>query len=318
MRTIGRPEWTRARLEGFMGHAFHFEMVEGGGGVMNDNIDWGLALDFVPQLAEFREFHATKHDTDIDLPALKREARDSVRAGLERGFPALVWQPMSLEQKASDHPAHHAYCWGLIVGYNEAEETYTVRHPYVTDTYTVRYDAIGHADPIEWFNVKVYVQPVAENEQEMHRTALRNAIAFAMGIRYTDERFIRHNGNPSIPYGFAAYELWREAFESADISPGHSRHHAETLKGRRLVAAEYMRELIAIFPKAAGPLESAATHYDRELDALNPLYDLCARSRETWTANDRAEVQRLIGEALKADREAVAQIEAALKILDVQ
>lgn len=275
-------------------------------------------LDFVPQLAEFREFHANKHDTDIDLPALKREARDSVRAGLERGFPALVWQPMSLEQKASDHPAHHAYCWGLIVGYNEAEETYTVRHPYVTNTYTVRYDAIGHADPIEWFNVKVYVQPVAENDQEMHRTALRNAIAFAMGIRYTDERFIRHNENPSIPYGFAAYELWRETFESADISPGHSRHQAETLKGRRLVAAEYMRELVAIFPKAAGPLELAATHYNRELDSLNPLYDLCARSRETWTANDRAEVQRLIGEALKADREAVAQIEAALKILDVQ
>lgn len=40
MRTIGRPEWTRARLEGFMGHAFHFEMVEGRGGVMYDNIDW--------------------------------------------------------------------------------------------------------------------------------------------------------------------------------------------------------------------------------------------------------------------------------------
>ena len=269
MQVVGRPEWSRARLEGFMGHAFHFEMVEDGGGVMHDNIDWGLALDFVPQLAEFREFNANKHDTDVDLPALKREARDAVREGLEEGFPALVWQPMSLEQKASDHPAHHAYCWGLVVGYNEAEETYTVRHPYVADTYTVRYDLIGHADPVEWFNVKVYVQPVAQDEKEMHRTALGNAIAFARGVRYTDEQFFKNNGNPSIPYGFAAYELWREAFESKDVPLEISHHHAETLKGRRLLAAEYMRELVALFPKAADPLESAAMHYDRELESLN-------------------------------------------------
>jgi len=226
MQTVGRSEWTIARLKGVMGHAFQFEMIEGGAGVMHDHIDWELALDFLPDMAQFRTFQANKHDTDIDLPALKREAREAVRASLQQGVPAMVWQPMSLEQKASDHPAHHAYCWGLIVGYNEAEETYTVRHPFVADTYTVRYDAIGPADPSEWFNVTIYNQPSNADEKATQLTALRNAVAFANGTRYTDEHFMRPNGKQSIPYGFNAYELWGQAFESDDILPGHSHHHA--------------------------------------------------------------------------------------------
>ena len=317
MRTVGRPEWSMARLQGVMGHAFHFEMIEGGAGVMHDNIDWWLALDFLPYMAQFRTFQATKKNTDIDLPALKLEAREAVRASLQQGVPALVWQPMSLEQKASDHPAHHAYCWGLIVGYNEAEETYTVRHPFVADTYTVRYDAIGHTDGVEWFNVTIYDQPSSADEKATQLTALRNAVTFANGTRYTDERFMRHNGK-GIPYGFAAYELWREAFKSEDVSSGHSHHHAETLRARRLSAAAYLRELVTIFPEAAEPLEAAAAHYDRELESLNPLYDLCgaAQKAKAITAEDRAEAGRLIGEALKVDREAIASIEAAMALID--
>ncbi len=318
MQTVGRSEWTMARLQGVMGHAFHFEMVEGGKGVMHDNIDWGLALDFLPNMAQFRTFQATKHDTDIDLPALKREAREAVRASLQQGVPAMVWQPMSLEQKASDHPAHHAYCWGLIVGYNQAEETYTIRHPFVGDTYTVRYDAIGHSDGVEWFNVTIYDQPSNADEKATQLTALRNAVAFANGTRYTDERFIRHNGKRSIPYGFAAYELWREAFESEDVSPGHSHHHAEILRARRLTAAAYLRELVTLFPVAAEPLEAAAVHYDLELEALNPLYGLCSTAEKVngFTLEDRAAAGKLIGDALKADREAIASIEAALALVD--
>ena len=128
LKTVGRPQWSMAQLQGVIGHAFQFEMHEGGGSVYHDNLDWGLALDFLPKFAQFREFGATKKDDDIDLPALKREAKEAVRNSLQQGVPALVWQPMSLEQKANKDPASSAYCWGLIVGYNEAEETYTVRH----------------------------------------------------------------------------------------------------------------------------------------------------------------------------------------------
>ena len=66
------------------------------------------------------------------------------------------------------------------------------------------------------------------------------------------------------------------------------------------------------------PLEAAAIEYDRELESLNPLFDLCdiARERRAFTVEERVEARRLIGEALEADRKAIAQIEAALKILD--
>jgi hypothetical protein len=315
MQAAGRPEWSMARLVGVMGHAFQFEMKEGGGSVMHDHIDWGLALDLLPEIVQFRTFNATARDEDIDLPALKREARDAVRAGLARGYPAMAWSPMSPEMKAEPPP--HPVCWGLLIGYNETEETYTVRHPWVSDTYTVRYDAIGPGGHNPWFNVKVFDKPSAIDEKTTHLRALRDAVAFADGTRYKgdDDHSAEHRAQPQ---GFAAYDLWREAFGSEDIPLESSRHNADMLKSRRLLAAEYVRELTVIFPEAAEPLAAAATHYDRELESLNPLYDLCvaAKKNQAWSAGNRAEAGRLIGEALKADREAIASIEAALSLLN--
>ncbi len=302
-----------ARLQGVMGHAFHFEMVKGGGNVMHDNMDWGPALDYLPQFAKFRSFKATKHDTDIDLPALKQEARDAVRAGLKDGLPALVWQPMSREQKASDHPAHHAYCWGLIVGYNESEEEYTVRHPFVDVTYTVRYDLIGYTDPAELFRVMVYDGPSLTDERELHRTALRNAVAFAHATRFAadDEGNARRRARP---HGFAAYEIWREAFAAEEVPTFSSHHHITVLLGRRRAAAGYLRELKSLFPCEIAELQAAAVHYDHELEPLNIIHDLCntACQRDAWHAKDRAQAGECIGFALEADKAAIACIEAAL------
>ena len=57
--------------------------------------------------------------------------------------------------------------------------------------------------------------------------------------------------------------------------------------------------------------------YLASIEALQPLYDLCGTAHEikAFTAEARAEAAKLIGDALTTDREAVAQIEAALKIL---
>ena len=317
LAAVGRPQWSMARLQGVMGHAFHFEMAAGGGDVMHDNIDWGPALDFLPAFAQFRSFKATKHDTDVDLPALKREARDAVRASLADGFPVMVWQPMSLEQKASDHPAHHAYCWGLIVGYNKSEESYTVRHPFVDGTYTVRYDDIGLADPAELFSILVYAGPSTADEKAVHLTALRNAVAFAHATRFAadDEANARRRARP---HGFAAYELWREAFLAEDVPTFKSHHHITVLAARRRAAAAYLREIDSYLPEADGYLEAAAAHYDQELEPLHAIHNLCntACAEDKWSADSRAKVGELIGDALLAEQKAVASIDAALAILD--
>ena len=314
IQSAGGQDWSLSRLMGVMGHAFQFEMKDGGGWIMHDHLDWEEALDFLPYIAQFQEFNAIQGKTDADLPTLWREARDAVRASLNRGVAAMAWSPLSPEMKAG--PGPHPVCWGLIVGYNDIEETYTVRHPWVPDTYTVRYDAIGPGDHNSWFNVKVFEQHSTPDQRILHVTALRNGVAYAHGTRSDGDH--HHADRPPNPQGFLAYEAWRTAFESSDVPLEPARHHADMIKQKRREAAGYVRELAPLFPEASEQFKAAATHYDRELESLKPLHDLCiaAFEKESITADERAEAQRLIGDALEADREAIAQIEAALKILD--
>ena len=80
-----------------------------------------------------------------------------------------------------------------------------------------------------------------------------------------------------------------------------------------------MRELVEIFPEATQALEAAASHYDREAEFVDGLREIIriARKKEAITDDERVEVRRLLNEALAVDRNAVAQIEAVLKILGV-
>ena len=184
-----------------------------------------------------------------------------------------------------------------------------IRQPAEELDYPVRFDAIGFADPINWFRVGTF-KPKDLDDNALHLTSLRNAVTFANGTRYD---------SPKNPYGFAAYELWQEAFES-DVKLNATLFHTETLKPRREAAAAYLRELTYVYPAAAKPLEAAAAHYDREIESITAIFDLCVATTkhepEVFTPDQRAEIRSLIAQALKADRDAVAQIEAALKILE--
>ena len=315
LQSAGQTEWSTERLRGVTGHAFAFEMRKGGGEVWHDaNLDWWLWYDLYPQIAQFRVFHAAKADPGVDLPALKAEARDAVRASLQKGIPALAWQAMSPEQKTSGIGAGN---WGMLAGYDDTGETYTVRHKWRTregSDFSVRYDAIGHTDPVELFNVMVYDGPSEIDEGTTHRTALRNAVASANGTRYDPSEAVYDVD----ARGFAAYELWSEALESEDVSPFHSHFHARIIRASRQGAAGYLRELVAVFPEAGDELNAAAAQYERELEALEPLYGIChtAKHEDNFPEDARARARALIAEALDADRKAVAHIEAALTILD--
>lgn len=313
-QTVGQPEWSMARLQGVMGHAFQFQMKEDGSHVMHDALDWSHAVRIVPDLGQFTAFDANRNNPVEDVPAYKRQARDLVVQSLERGVPALAWQPMSLDQKQSEHPAHSAYCWGIIVGYNAAEETYTIRHPFVAVTYTVRYDELGPADPGGWFGIRVWEEANDTDPRQLHLQSLRNAVAFANGTMFTDENFVMADGRKIAPYGLAAYDTWINAFANHDVSTGPSGHHAKMLHVRRVAAAAYMRELVAILPEAEAALQSAATYYDAEVEAVVALREIIAAAQEAkaFSLGQKSAVQRLIGEALAADRQAVAQIEAVL------
>lgn len=314
MQAVGRPEWTMARLQGVLGHAFQFDMKEGGKHVNHDHFDWGPALDLLPEIAQFRTFMSSEQDGEVELTALKRDVRDAVLAGLQQGIPALAWSPMSREIAASHH---HGVCWGLIIGYDEADKTYTIRHPFVEGAYDVRYDEIGHAEPEESIWVIVYDRPSTADERESHLTALRNAVAYAHAKRYS-EGDERNANRRATPHGFAAYDVWQQAFTSADVPVNGTHHHLEMLMYRRVAAAAYVREIAGIFPEAAAQLEAAAVHYDREMESLHPLHDLsdAACDRQAWLAEERTKARHFIGAAMESEREAIASIEAALANLN--
>lgn len=314
LQAVGRPEWTMARLQGVLGHAFQFDMKEGGLHVNHDHLDWGPAVDVLPRIAQFQTFMADENDQNVDLPTLKREARAAVVNALERGAPTLVWSPISRTMREGGH--HHGVCWGLIVGYSESAETYTVRHPFVEQTFSVRYDEVGQSEEIESIYMKVYCNPSTADEMTTHHTALQTAVAIAHSTRFAadDER----NANRrATPHGFAAYETWCKALESEDVPPNTTHHHLEMLMWRRVAAATYLQDLVSVFPEAGKQLAAAASRYDREMESLHPLHNLCdaACERQAWHAEDRAEARRLIGDALQADREAIARIEAALALI---
>ena len=189
-----------ARLQGVLGHAFQFDMKEGGQHVNHDHLDWGPAVDILPRIAQFQTFMADENDQGVNFPALKQEAKAAVVNALERGAPTLVWSPMS---QAMSESHHHGVCWGLIVGYTESEETYTIRHPFVEGTYSVRYDEVGQSEAIESMYMHVYVRPSTADERTTHRRrALRTAVAIAHSTRYAADD-ARNANRRAMPHGFA-------------------------------------------------------------------------------------------------------------------
>lgn len=305
--TLGKAEWSPARIQGVLGHVFHFQMAEGGGDVWHDNLDWSLAMEVLKEVAQYRSYEVQKEGSDADRALAESQAWDAVRLSLDRGVPALIWNPRSAEQRQARHPAGHAACWGLIVGYDETQETYTIRHPFVWEgDYTVRYDADWENQGGDWFNIMVFDDVKNADDVTLHRMALTNALSFADGTRLGEHRWTQ---------GLHAYETWLAAFESPDL-PDITHHHANMLTYRRELAVEYLRDLSAIFEGAAEPLAAAASHYEREHALLEQLKTRANTGRmDGYTDQDRTEMSRLLRAAFEEERAAVDQIRVALAML---
>ena len=205
----------------------------------------------------------------------------------------------------------------MLAGYDDSGETYTVRHKWRTregSDFSVRYDAIGHTDPAELFNVMVYDGPSEIDERTTHRTALRNAVASANERGMTRRRPCTMStpaGSPRTSSG-ARPSSPRTSLPSIPTStPASSGPAGKAPRGISGSSPPCSRKRVM-------SLNAAAARYERELDALEPLYEIChtAKHEEDFPEDARARARALIAEALEADRKAVAHIEAALAILD--
>jgi len=316
MQGAGRPQWSHERLQGVLGHAFSFVMRNGDGAVWQEAfVDYGgqaTFLDMLPELGyRFQRFEAT--GTDEDLKAVRAKAWAAVRASIDRGVPAMAASPMSLEQEAD---GLRAQIWGLLVGYDESDETYTVRHQYVDQgrkAFTVRYDALGQIE--QWFCVLVCDTAEPLDDTGVHIRALRNAVALANGTRF---------GPDDIAYrvdatGFDAYELWREAQDADVATPERARRHAWELHIAREHAVAYLQELVDVYPTVSDVLGEAIAAYGREVETTQKIQEVCrvAEKAGEYSGQARAKVQELISASLDAERDAIASLAAAVAVMAV-
>lgn len=315
-------EWSVARLAGTFGHAFNFIMNKGGAETWQQgNIDWHEWWDQAPYLGyKSQDFQAILKGkppapSPEALQRLKDETWKAVKASIDRGVPAMAWQPMTVEQKKNGVTAWE---WGLIVGYDEADRTYTIRHPYYANKdYTVPYDQFGYTDPVNWYYVMVLETPRQVDRVAGEIQSLKHAVAFAHGKRY-DLEIACYRTDAA---GFAAYELWREAFRDGSVDLQFAPGHALYLRWARECAAQYLREIVGDFSGKAGQaLSRAAAFYEQEVEAAAKLIEVCRRARDHHkgiTASTAQEANEALSAALDADRKAVGEIEAALAALPV-
>lgn len=179
LQAAGHAEWSSARLQAGLGNAFSFEMRNGGGKVWQEgNLDWGLFLQTRPELefgCQIERFQLDEADKQSVALQTETAAWEAVRASIDQGVPAVALCPMSALPGAPRD-------WGLLVGYDVSQETYTIRRH--SGEIRVRFDEI--------------------------------AVAFAHGTAYDPQEVHFHVD----ARGFDAYELWQQAVVSAIASIG--------------------------------------------------------------------------------------------------
>ncbi|RKU15300.1 hypothetical protein C6501_07030 [Candidatus Poribacteria bacterium] len=308
-------DWSISRLTGTFGHAFSFSMKIGDGAVWQQaNIDWWLLWEMIANIGyEFQEFQVVlkgkqSAPTPKELQYIKDQTWEKVKASIDRGIPAIAWQPMTVVQRDS---GVNAYGWASLVGYDETEKTYTVRHQHHKTEYTVPYDQFGYTDSVGWYCVMVLGKKKPYDRMALEVKSLEYAVAFANGTRFDLE---------NAPYkvdavGFAAYQLWKQALESGDVDIGFTEHSAWILWEMRENAAAYLREIAGHFPKVSSQaLSDAAEFYDEEIKAIVKLVNIC-RENKSFTKSTRQEAVKAVKAALDAEKKAISKIEAALATL---
>ncbi len=306
------PPCSIARLAGIFGHAFNFTMKKESARVLQEaNIDWWLFFDQMPQLGyHFLHFQAILKGkvpvpTPEQLQKLKDQSWRAVKESIDRGVPAIAWSPMTLEQK---NQGIKGFEWCLLLGYDEADQTYLARNQHYQAEFSVPYDQFGYTDPVNWYYVIVLGAPQPVDPEQVAVQSLRQAVAFAQGRRYKPGEACYSVD----ALGFAAYELWQEAFQTGIVDVRFAPDHARQLRWLREQAAAYLREINAVMPEKSRPaLERAAACYDAEVEVLAELEALCRQGAEAGAFSPAMaqEAVKHLDKALDIERRAIEQIE---------
>ena len=97
-----------------------------------------------------------------------------------------------------------------------------------------------------------------------------------------------------------------------------SQYHARELYVLRQYAVTYLRELAALYPRAARELNEAAANYNTVVRVCAKISVVCSQAGASeFNPDEVLLVRTLIGAALKAERAAKESVEGALVLLDI-
>jgi len=327
MATAAGMDWSVARVNSLLGYSFHFCIKPEGAYTEHQSvIEWALFFDVLDRLGfQTRHFEAYlaedgRSSDGTPIPQTPAEEESTLReatwhavcASIDRGIPAIAWSPMTVAQMEEGVGGHE---WGLLVGYDEKERTYTVHHrSHSNKPYTVPFDGFGHCDGQEWYYVMTFGDHTPPDEPGLVAAALNDAVAYANGTRYQKDACCY----PVAGVGFEAYEVWRDALARGLPDTNSIDVNAKQLKINRQHAAIFLRESAQrLGGPAAQALSDAAACYDMEVAAVAEVRDIsrAADKGGEFTAAHQREAVANVGAALEADRLAIGHIESALGLL---
>jgi hypothetical protein len=202
--------------------------------------------------------------------------------------------------------------WNLLVGYREDGSAF-ITMPYAGNDagYVVSEEPKGFVGDA-WFASVLTPSGQPAPRHDAVIDSLRAAVELA-------QRPAEKDGERQ--FGVGAYESWIAALEEnrEGVSlHGNAFSYSQLLTSRN-AAAEYLRGIAAqVDEAAAAHLQTAASHYERVSQRLSVGRDCVEHPwEENWTPENRATEARLLRASLVDERQAVAEIEAALAGLGI-
>jgi len=242
------------------GYAFRLAVDEQISGYHSHVVDWDRVWQVVKRAGyEVHGVDATLHNPDHkvspeEFEAKKEEAWEQVQKAIDQGIPAVIWQPMTVQQKED---GLQTYEFGIIYGYDERTQEYLIKHPWAGE-FSVPYNGIGHTDPVNWFQVTWFKKktPVDPKELELQ------------GLKFAVEHARRTPPSELVGWGLGGYELWIKALENGKIGPDGGGEMTKMVRECRGHAVAFLGEIGDHFgPEAHVHLDRAEELYQAVVDA---------------------------------------------------
>ncbi len=286
-------EWDAPLLAAFFGHAFESSYALGGGELWAGcACEWSWSGPVVgriglrPQVVDYVGKNLAINPSPS--PEKRREALDRawdlVQRSVERGVPAVVWTPMSREQRDS---GIQAFCWGLLEGVDPATTEYLVLHAGAGRFRTPAH-GLGNIDGTEWVHVFTFDGPDSNwTAAKLIAETVSDALLYLRG-----ERMGADMPAPleKIRHGPGAFYEW-----AGDVERGMKRvGRPGWWASARDAAARFCAWARATVPSLGAPMEEAERAFRAQADALRMLVD------GGLSADGIRRVATLQGEAISA------------------